>query len=93
MVLASMNNLDSITRQSDCEEGMLVRNVELARQRLICRGGELEHLLCEGAMPREERLLLLRYAMSGLNAAHTELQAALQDLAAFGAAAPSNGIR
>jgi hypothetical protein len=66
------------------EEVLLVRNVDLARQRLIRRGGELEIVLREQSMPRQERKQRLSYTMMGLTAAHAELRDAVQDLATFG---------
>ena len=66
------------------EEGILMRNVDLARQRLIRRGGELEVLLRERSMSRKDRTRALNYTMSGLDAAHAELRHAVSDLTAFG---------
>jgi len=79
-----MGNLESITRRRDDDESVLVRNVDLARQRLIRREGELEHVLREKSMSRKERQRFLSYAISGLDAAHTELRDAVSDLASFG---------
>jgi hypothetical protein len=78
--------------KSQDEEVLLVRNVDLARQRLIRRGGELELLLRQQSMSRKERRQRLSYAMSGLSAAHAELRDAVQDLATFGGdERPSSG--
>ena len=65
------------------DESLLMRNVDLARQRLIRRGGELENVLREQSMSRKERSQRLSYAMSGLEAAHAELRDAVTDLTAF----------
>jgi hypothetical protein len=78
-----MSNSEIAGNKQDCEEDVLVRNVDLARQRLIRRGGELELLLRERAMSRKERIQRLRYTMSGLDAAHAELREAVTDLAEF----------
>ena len=69
--------------QPEGAEGVLVRNVDLARQRLIRRGGELELLMRKRSMSRSERQRLLRYTMCGLDAAHAELREAVLELAAF----------
>jgi hypothetical protein len=66
------------------EEVLLVRNVDLARQRLIRRGSELEIVLREQSMSRQERRQRLSYTMMGLTAAHSELRDAVEDLATFG---------
>jgi hypothetical protein len=65
------------------DENVLMRNVDLARQRLLRRGGELELVLSERSISRKERSRRLSYAMSGIEAAHAELRDAVIDLAAF----------
>ena len=71
------------------DENFLMRNVDLARQRLIRRGGELEVVLREESISGKERSRLLDYALSGIDAAHAELRDAVTDLAAFEAAQSS----
>ena len=65
------------------DESVLIRNVDLARQRLLRRGSELELVLRQQSMSRTERAQRLSYTMSGLNAAHAELRDAVNDLAAL----------
>jgi hypothetical protein len=78
-----MENPELLKAPIGCEEGLLMRNVDLARQRLVRREGELERLLRENSMSRKERARLINYTMSGLNAAHDELRGAVADLTAY----------
>lgn len=78
-----MYNPELLSSRLDCEEGLLMRNIDLARQRLVRRGGELELVLRERSMSRKERMHLLSYAMCGLTAAHDELRFAVEDLTKY----------
>jgi hypothetical protein len=78
-----MENLELLKASIDCEEGLLMRNVDLARQRLIRRESELERVLRENSISRKDRARMLSYTMSGLNAAHDELRGAVADLTAY----------
>lgn len=74
--------------QTENEESIMVRNVDLARERLMRRGGELANVLHGQALSHRERAQRLNYALSGLNAAHAELRDAMTDLASFDCQAP-----
>jgi hypothetical protein len=78
-----MESPELLKARISCEEGLLMRNVDLARQRLVRREGELERLLRENSMSRKERARLINYTMSGLNAAHDELRGAIADFTAY----------
>jgi hypothetical protein len=74
---------EHITDPSQNAEGLLMRNVDLARQRLMRRGGELESILRANTVLRKEQIQLINYTMCGLDAAHSELRGAVSDLTEF----------
>ena len=79
----AMTKPELISNPFDQEETILIRNVDLARRRLMCRGDELDLVMRQNPVSRKERVRMLRYAMGGVGAAYTELRDAVSDLADF----------